>query len=550
MRDTALFWIKLMVSVKHIIRSNYLVFHTDPKAEKERMKFSVGGETVSVYQISPSAENDGFPAYIDVRNYIGSQMEITFFGDSHFCFLEKDEISEPGLYLEGYRPKIHFTPKLGWMNDPNGLYYKDGVWHMFYQHNPCSTDWGNIEWGHAESTDLVHWTEKVAAVCPVGGSIVASGGAVIDSCNRAGFGNDAALLYFTEYPPSCNGVDFDGNAFTQKLALTGTCGGKTLRFDGNPVVGNIGCGNRDPHVRWCEEKNCYVMALFYGDGTDVFVLLESKDLVNWTEFQRIRLPGDEECPGLVPVIADDGTRHWVFSGAHGTYLVGNFTDGRFTAEDIPRIMSYGKRYAAQWFANAPSGRLIRLAWNTLYFESPRISQQMSFPTSTGLVRKGGGYRLYEWPVEEIELLYLTRMETPEAHVNEVKPNGEEVILQHLEKCAAEDISVRMDDFLCGELILFVRGIEIHLDADKMKGMVEETEFPLPEFAYDNDVSLRILLDVQSVELFINHGEVLVTVPAEKKGSMASIGAVYYGGDTNLRIKSVQRPLRSMWEDGI
>lgn len=536
-----------MEFIKHIVRTNYLVFSTNPELEKEKIQFSVCGDIVSVYHISPSVEKNGFPAYIDVRDYIGMEIEITAFGDVHFWFWEKDEISEPGLYLEEYRPKLHFTPKLGWMNDPNGLYYKDGVWNMFYQHNPCSTDWGNIEWGHAVSLDLVHWTEKKAAVCPVGGSIIASGGAVIDSGNRAGFGKDAALLYFTEYPPSTDGKSFDGKGFTQKIALFDVAQESAIRYEGNPIVDNIGCGNRDPQVSWCEEKNCYIMAVFYGDGTNSFVLFESRDLINWTEFQRIDLPGDEECPALIPIIADDGTRHWILSGAHGIYLVGCFISGRFQAEDVPRVISYGKRYAAQWFANAPSGRLVRMAWNTLYFESPRISQQMSFPTSTSLIRKEDGYRLCEWPVEEIESLYSNNIGNTTVYMSEVRPNGKEVILQHLEQCAAEDISICMDGFVDGELLLTVRGVEIHFDANRKKGAAEGIEFLLPESVEDNGVSLRILLDVHSMELFINHGEVLVTVPVQKKDNKVSISAVYYGRDGMIQIKSVQHPLRSMWE---
>ncbi len=198
-------------------------------------------------------------------------------------------------YSEKHRPQIHYTPVANWVNDPNGMVYLDGVWHLYYQYNPGGPDWGNLSWGHATSSDLVHWKEEAVVLRPDNLGMVFSGSAVCDHENSAGFGRDAIVALYTA-----------SGEFQQQALAYSTDGGMTFAtYEGNPVIANSSMPDfRDPKVFWHEETARWIMCLAKGWSYGV-ELWGSADLRHWDRLSEFTIPdercnkGQWECPDLV-----------------------------------------------------------------------------------------------------------------------------------------------------------------------------------------------------------------------------------------------------------
>lgn len=193
-------------------------------------------------------------------------------------------------YHELHRPQLHFSARKGWINDPNGLVFLDGVWHLFFQHNPESTVWGNMTWGHAVSDDLIHWRQLEHAMYPDEHGSMFSGSAVVDHGNTAGFGAGALVFLYT----AAGSFAKPARQYTQCLAYS-TDNGQTLKkYQGNPVLNWIEADNRDPKIIWHAGTRRWVMVLYLND--DRYQLHTSSDLKTWAHLQDLRLEGDDECP--------------------------------------------------------------------------------------------------------------------------------------------------------------------------------------------------------------------------------------------------------------
>ena len=382
--------------MKITVKNNYLIVPVNTLAANKKLTFNQDDKALYSLDIKIDYFSPNFYAYIDVSRFIGQTLDIAVHPQMKLDFHASDEIDIDDLYSEPLRPQIHFTAKNGWLNDPNGLIYLDGTYHMFYQYNPAAVYWGNMHWGHATSTDLVHWTEKKAALFPDERGMMYSGSAVLDEKNLLGknVGNQkAALLFYTTTNP-----------FTQNLSYS-TDGFKTIeKYSDNPIIPHIEEANRDPKVVFCDELDCYIMALYLKD--DIYCIFQSDDLVNWNELQRISLPGDNECPDIFPLCASNGRRKWVLMGAHGRYLVGNFDNGKFEPEQEAISLQYGNSaYAAQSFSNLPNGRIVRIAWDRWGIPAQGFNGQMGIPTEMSLSLFENTYYLEAKPVGEIESLY-------------------------------------------------------------------------------------------------------------------------------------------------
>lgn len=270
-------------------------------------------------------------------------------------------------YNEQYRPQVHYTPIRNWMNDPNGMVYANGTWHLFYQYNPQGNGWGNMSWGHATSTDLMHWEEQEVALVRDNLGDIFSGSAVIDKDNTAGFGRDAMIALYTSA----------GQRQQQSMAYS-TDGGKTFtRFGGNPIIGNTDKDDfRDPKVFWHEESHQWIMSLARG-WTKAIDFYASKDLKSWSLLSSFSMPdvakcngGQWECPDLIKI----GNK-WVLivstnpggpvSGSGTMYFIGNFDGTTFTADthDYPLWLDFGlDNYAGVTYSNAPGGRWVFIGW--------------------------------------------------------------------------------------------------------------------------------------------------------------------------------------------
>lgn len=271
--------------------------------------------------------------------------------------------------VEKHRPLYHHTPQYGWMNDPNGMFYKDGVWHLCYQFNPYGSQWENLSWGHSTSTDLINWKAEPTALEPDALGMMFSGCCVVDKNNTAGFGKDAIVALYTTA----------GARQTQSLAYS-TDGGKTFtKYADNPIITSNVPDFRDPHVFWNAEAGFWNMILAAGQQMSIY---SSKDLKEWKHESDFGAEygnhgGVWECPDLMKMnVKGTNKDKWMlicninpggpFGGSATQYFIGQFDGHKFTCEDEPsetKWMDYGKdHYATVTFDNAPDGRRCAIAW--------------------------------------------------------------------------------------------------------------------------------------------------------------------------------------------
>ena len=270
---------------------------------------------------------------------------------------------------EKYRPVYHHTPAWGWMNDPNGMFYKDGVWHLYFQYNPYGSQWENMTWGHSTSTDLLHWTFQGAPIEADAWGTIFSGSAVVDHNNTSGFGKGAVVAMYTSA----------GENQTQSIAYSNDNGQNFTKYAGNPVLTSNTPDYRDPHVFWNEDIKRWNMIMAEGQHMDIY---SSADLKEWKLESQFGAEygnhgGVWECPDLMKMkVRGTDQYKWMllcninpggpFGGSATQYFVGQFDGHKFTCESAPEVtkwMDYGKdHYATVTFDNAPDGRRVAMAW--------------------------------------------------------------------------------------------------------------------------------------------------------------------------------------------
>jgi fructan beta-fructosidase len=304
---------------------------------------------------------------------------------------------------EPYRPRRHFSPRSGWMNDPNGLIHVDGTWHMFYQHHPDSTQWGPMHWGHASSTDLVRWTEHPIALRPDALGTCFSGSAIETP-------EGEIKLFYTAHLARPDGSVCESQCLVHAdRALT-----RFTAEAANPIVANPGLASfRDPKLFRHEATGRWIMVLTHGQA---IAIRSSADLIDWRlesvfgETEGRHGAGPWECPDLVPLVAPDGTTHWImivgigsdaYGGGSGTqYFIGQFDGHRFVNANPPETvlwMDHGRDYyAAQSFFGA--ARPTVLAWASNWHYAAALPTRafrgvMSLPRELGLAPTPAGLRL-------------------------------------------------------------------------------------------------------------------------------------------------------------
>jgi fructan beta-fructosidase len=480
--------------------------------------------------------------------------------------------AEPTMH-EALRPQFHFTPRENWHNDPNGLLWFGGEYHMFFQHNPKGREWGNMTWGHAVSPDLVHWIQLPHAIYPDRLGTVFSGSAVVDYHNTAGFqtGRDPALVAI--YTAAGGTSDESkGQPFTQCIAFSNDKGRTWTKYAGNPVVPNIGDGDRDPKVFWHAPTHRWVMPLYVGEigagkpGPDgkpttrnACHFYASPDLKTWSYTGKF---SEElfECPGLVSLPVDDGRSgsKWVLWGGSGEYWAGRFDGKVFTAETPKLKGDFGSNfYAAQAYDDLPDHRVVLVTWMSggKYPGMP-FNQQMGFPGVLDLRTTPEGLRMARWPVKEIDRI----AESPVAAEASSYAAGDHAL-------GATDAELLDLEFIAAPgsaktVSLVLRGNRITWDAASGSLTAFGKTAPWPAapatsghsgavrpnraVRHAGDVfRVRALLDRTSIELYGNGGEVCASycfVPTE---GPAQNRIVVEGGDTGP-VQVVERRLRSIW----
>ena len=444
------------------------------------------------------------------------------------------------LYDETHRPQFHFTPQKNWTNDPNGLVYYKGEYHLFFQHNPTSTTWGNMTWGHAISPDLVHWKQLDDAIEPDELGTIFSGSAVIDWRNTSGFqsGDENVLVAFYT---SAGDHAPEPRPFTQSIAYSNDRGRTWSKYEGNPVIGNIKGHNRDPKVIWHEPSNRWIMALFI-DAND-YTLLGSSDLKEWQPLCDLNLPGVSECPDIfkLPVDGNPDDTRWVYWGASGGYLLGSFDGQTFKPEtDVLHAELGANGYAAQTWSDIPEsdGRRIQISWMAggKYPAMP-FNQQMSFPVELTLRTFPEGIRLCRRPVKEIERLH------GKAHVWKNQELNSQTSL--IPEAAGElfDIRAEIEPGDASAFGLRIRGHDLRYDAaDKSITCLGKTA--ALESA-SSRLELRILVDRTSLEVFGNGGK--MSMSSCFLPEAADDNLVFYAEDGAVQIISLTvHELQSAW----
>lgn len=450
------------------------------------------------------------------------------------------------ISIEQYRPQIHYSPQQNWTNDPNGLVYLDGEYHLFYQYNPYATTWGHMSWGHAVSTDLINWKELPVAIeeyvdATTGDStMIFSGTAVVDFNNSSKLCSQPKCLVsiYTSHLHRDN----QGLRQHQSLAYSNDNGRTWTRYDKNPVLDIKRKDFRDPKVFWYPEHEKWIMALVVPDLYKV-QLYESKDLLAWNLMSEFGPAGDTlriwECPDLfeLPVEGQPGKTHWVLSlsGSHPAgssfvgmqYFVGEFDGTTFTsAQKQPLYVDFGKDYYAGIVFNNVKDRTIMLGWVNNWTYANQIPTgkwrgMFSIPRELGLKETAAGIRLTQQPIQEWE---TTRVKEYSAYELQTQTFELEVELQegsgiHLFKSGTEQTTIGLRD---GKLFID-RTKSGHVDFQKDFTSVESVAIePKPE-----TLTVRIIADQSIIEVFTADG--LYTITEQVFPTHAKPGVEVFGG---------------------
>lgn len=443
------------------------------------------------------------------------------------------------LYGEKYRPQFHFSPKKGWTNDPNGLVFYKGEYHLFFQHNPFDVKWGNMTWGHAVSPDMVHWTQLDNALEPDRMGTMFSGSAVVDWNNTAGLqkGEEKTLILIYTAAGGTN-PESKGQPFTQCIAYSNDRGRTWTKYKANPVVPHIAGKNRDPKVVWHAPSRQWIMTLFLDGYTYGF--LASPDLKKWTMLHQMSVPGVRECPDFfeMPVENEPGITKWVWTGANGNYLVGTFDGRRFAPEVMTQPLSHGANYyAVQTFSDLPGNRRVQMSWmKGGQYPGMPFNQQMSCPYELKLVRFAfNSYRILALPVKKIEILRGTPHRWRDL---EVKP-GENPLAGI--QGDLWDIEAEIEPRTAGAVGFKVRGRTIAY-AEKS---LSSAKLTAPIGLKAGRVKIRVLVDRTSVDTFGNDGEVVIPacfLPEDNSTALELFASNGAARVTSLDIYS----MRSAW----
>lgn len=466
------------------------------------------------------------------------------------------EATTSTVYHERCRPQFHFTYRKGWLSDINGLVFYKGEYHLFSQHSPATTacDYPAAHWGHAVSTDLIHWRELPPALAPdkTNGPVF-SGSAVVDWKNTSGLqtGDDNVIVAL--YTGARYVID-DKQDGVVCLAFSNDRGRTWTQYDKNPVVDAITHFNRDPKVFWHEPTQKWIMAITLScggwlDGDYRFALLSSPDLKTWREESRFDMPKGIDCPDMfeLPVDGDAQNKRWVFWAGDGTHAIGTFDGTTFTREGDarPPLCTWEENgangYAAQTFNDIPSsdGRRIQISWlrHGNYPDMP-FNQQASFPCELSLRSTPQGIVLCRRPVREIELLH------------DRQHRWEDVALTPGQNPLADvrgtlfDVRAEFELGAAGHIVLQAYGVSMVCDATTQRLSCQGRSVPLPTAG--NRVKLRVLVDRTSLEIFAGDGLVSMAFCFVPPTTDAQLSILAERGPVRIVSLDVSE-LKSIWD---
>ena len=493
----------------------------------------------------------------DLSAYEGKDISIDVQGmpESSLCW-EKMNLTDTFDMTnhEKFRPVYHHTPAYGWMNDPNGMFYKDGVYHLYFQHNPYGSTWGNMTWGHSTTTDLVNWNYEGLAIKPDAWGAVFSGSAVVDYDNTAGFGKNAVVAFYTSAKSSPW-----GDTQSQSMAYSLDNGKTFVKYAYNPIVTSSKRDFRDPKVFWYAPDKHWVMILAGGQEMDIY---SSKNLKDWKYESSFGAKqgahgGVWECPDLVELPVEGAKeKKWVlicninpggpFGGNAAQYFVGTFDGKKFVNESPTQTkwMDWGKdHYATVTFSNAPGGRCIALGWMSNWqYQTvlPTLQYRGSNTIARDLTlyRQDGELLLRCTPSPEIEKARMQKVSVPSFKVSDsydlasllegndgayeidmtIKNSGASKIMFTLSNDKGEKVNMYYD----------IMRKQFVMDRSESGKVDFSVDFPAVTVApvYDTDnIRLRLFVDRTSIEAFGEGGKFVMTnqvFPTEPYNKMSFV----------------------------
>lgn len=522
----------------------YLLLPVQENAPEGKVNIVINNELQLEQNINVRLAREKVDYYVplDLSAYQGKTISIDVAGmpSSSLCWKEI-KLSDTFDFSnrEIYRPVYHHTPAYGWMNDPNGMFYKDGVYHLYFQYNPYGSMWANMTWGHSTSRDLTHWTYEGTAIVPDAWGAIFSGSCVVDHENTAGFGKGAVVAFYT----SAKSTPW-GDVQSESMAYSLDNGKTFTKYEGNPILTSSERDFRDPKVFWYAPGKHWVMMLAVGQHMEIYSSVNLKDWKKESEFGAMQGAhgGVWECPDLVEIPVE-GTRQkkWVlicnlnpggpFGGSAAQYFVGSF-DGKTFVNESPTLtkwMDWGKdNYATVTWNNAPDGRCVALGWmsNWQYANNVPTRQYRSANT---IARDLTLYRVGEE-------LYLKSTPSPEVK----KARGEKVSKPSFNVAGEYEVASLLDDNKGAyevELVIQNQGaskiafcllnekgekVSMHYDLARRQFVMDRSESGTVDFSKDfpavtvapadtdKELTLRLFVDRSSIEAFGEDGKFVMT----------------------------------------
>ena len=495
--------------------NKYVLLPVEEKAENASVRV-IGKDNQCVRRPNVRLAIDHADYYVPLEIKDGQVLDIIFHGDRRTkgaikefaCWKEIKFSNEfDTTNREKFRPAYHHTPQYGWMNDPNGMFYKDGEWHLYYQYNPYGSLWENMTWGHSVSKDLVHWEALPLAIEADAIGTIFSGSCVVDKDNTAGFGKNTVIAFYTSA----------GEAQTQSMAYS-TDGGRTFnKYEKNPVVTFNAPDFRDPKVFWYEGTHRWIMMLAVGQEMQIWSSANLKDWQKESSFgsEYGNHGGVWECPDMLKI--ED---KWVlicninpggpFGGSATQYFIGDFDGKKFTCESMPKVtkwLDYGKdHYATVSFSNAPEGRTVVMAWMSNWQYANQVPTRQfrsanSIARDLGLFKDGEETYVSVTPSKENLAMRGNKVKNPTATceiVVDVKGSMELT----LSNAKGEQVVMNYDS----------QKQTFAMDRTKSGDMSFSEAFPIVTVAptHGNMKQLRLFIDNSSIEAFAGDGKMAMT----------------------------------------
>lgn len=565
--------------------SRYLLLPVQESTDDARINVLVDGNVAETIYVRLAKSKTDYTVPFDLTPYKGHDVMLdVVIPQSRGSVREaKDDACWRGIVLadtfdtanrEKYRPAFHHTPLYGWMNDPNGMFYKDGRWHLYYQYNPYGSKWQNMTWGHSVSGDLVNWEHLPEAIRPNGLGSVFSGSCAVDHDNTAGFGNDAVIALYTSA----------GTSQMQSLASSTDDGLTFSIYPSNPVL-TLESEARDPKVFWNDNTKEWNMILAHALDHEMLIFT-SPDMKTWTLQSSFgkglgAQGGVWECPDLfeLPVAGTD-EKKWVllcninpdgpFGGSGTQYFVGDFDGKTFKADTdaagnvSTKWLDYGKdHYATVTWSDAPDGRRVALGWMSNWQYAADVPT-MQFRSANTLPREMGLFRAPDGevyassaPSPELEALRgklaakvkkTTVGRKARSFALPSENGGVCEILMDIEASKAKTVNVVFSNSQGEKVVMQYDPAAATLSFDRTQsGITDFSEgFPAvtvtPTHEASGRIALRIFVDRSSMEVFGNDGEFVMTNLVFPRTPYTALSVSAEGGNAkveNLRIYSLK-----------